>query len=363
MQTQNMTLMFVDIPTIGTIREQKGEEAAREYQQRCLALLGEVRKHFAGNLVRSIGGTLLCSFTDAGDAVEAAVRMQEAMVSSGLTEGGVQVRMGLHAGTVHVRAGNYSGEAVTMAARTVTLAKPGAIVATGAVFEQAGERAVRRFAAMKGQAVERLNLELYEVSWRPGGEADTDAAPLASDAVGSKRKTAPTRLRPLAAAGGVPVRRVALREVPVSEDAAPSVSPAAGDVPAAAEGVAPSAAPATSQPAGTPPAPSGNTLRLIWREKVLVVNRTTAVSMGRDNVNDIVLLVSTASRRHAEVCCRDGVFLVIDRSANGTFVYDDQGKEHYVHQAELALTESGAICPGCPQEEPGCEALLYWIAE
>ena len=88
-----------------------------------------------------------------------------------------------------------------------------------------------------------------------------------------------------------------------------------------------------------------------------------ARTVGRDNVNDIVLLVSTASRRHAEVCCRDGVFLVIDRSANGTFVYDDQGKEHYVHQAELALTESGAICPGCPQEEPGCEALLYWIAE
>ena len=29
-QTQNLTLMFVDIPTIGTIREQKGLGEARD---------------------------------------------------------------------------------------------------------------------------------------------------------------------------------------------------------------------------------------------------------------------------------------------------------------------------------------------
>lgn len=354
MQTQNVTLMFVDIPTIGTIREQKGEEAARECQQRCLALLGEVRKHFAGTLVRSIGGTLLCSFTDAGDAVEAAVRMQETMVSSGLVEGGVQVRMGLHAGTVHVRAGNYSGEAVTMAARTVTLAKPGAIVATSTVLEQAGERGGRRFTPMTGQAADRLNLELYEVVWRSAaGEVDPEAPPMPSDATGSKRKTAPTRLRPLAAAGGVSVRRVALREVPVSEAVTP-----------AGEGVAPAAVQGDAVAAVSASTPvSGNTLRLIWRERVLVADASTAITMGRDGSNDIVLQVTTASRRHAEVCCRGGAFVLIDRSANGTFVYDDQGKEHYVHQAEFALTESGAICPGCPQEEPGCEALLYWITD
>jgi adenylate cyclase len=164
-QTQNLTLMFVDIPTIGTIREQKGEGEARDCQQRCLALLGDVRKKYAGNLVRSIGGTLLCSFFDAGDAVDAAVGMQDAILESGLAASGVHIRMGLHCGPVHVRAGNYSGEVVTMAARMVTLAKPGCIVATGDVLEQAGERVERRFLALTGEAAERLHLDLYEVSW------------------------------------------------------------------------------------------------------------------------------------------------------------------------------------------------------
>ena len=55
--------------------------------------------------------------------------------------------------------------------------------------------------------------------------------------------------------------------------------------------------------------------------------------------------------------------MIVDHSANGTFIYDDMGEEYFVQNREAKLWESGAICPGCPQEEPGCEALLYWMAE
>jgi hypothetical protein len=396
-QTQNLTLMFVDIPTIGTIREQRGEAEARDCQQRCLALLGDIRKKYAGNLVRSIGGTLLCSFLDAGDAVDAAVGMQEAIVSSGLADSGVHVRMGLHCGPVHVRAGNYSGEVVTMAARMVTLAKPQCIVATGDVLEQAGERVERRFSPLTGEAAERLNLDLYEVAWREeaplpgGGEGDTGS--FRTDSPVSKRKTASSRLRPRATVSGMQVRKVvALREVrPAGEQDAGAASvsaPAALAVtpPSAATATPPSAATATqpgSAPAGPAPSlaatpaparpdaaapaapsqPRANRLCLIWREKILKVDGQTSVTMGRDPGSDVVLQVNTASRHHAEICCRNGQFLIVDRSANGTFIYDEKGEEYFVHQREARLAESGAICPGCPQEEAGCEALLYWMAD
>lgn len=370
LQTQNMTLMFVDIPTIGNIREQKGEDEARDCQQRCLTLLGDVRKKYAGNLVRSIGGTLLCSFVDAGDAVDAAIGMQEAIVSSGLAGSGVHVRMGLHSGAVHVRAGNYSGEVVTMAARMVTLAKPGCIVATGDVLEQAGERAALLFSPLGGEAAERLNLDLYEVSWRDGAQTEAESIPLQPDSLPSKRKTAVSQLRPRATVSGLPVRKIELREVTGPEVTPPEPPPAAPPQKPSAPVASPQSTAAVAEaltPPAPPPAaalvPRANRLCLIWREKVLLVDSKTSVTMGRDESNDIVLQVGTASRRHAEVCCRDGQFLVIDRSANGTFIYDEKGQEYFVHQREARLTESGAICPGCPQEEPGCEALLYWMAE
>ena len=351
-QTQNLALMFVDIPTIGTIREQKGEGEARDCQQRCLALLGDVRKKYAGTLVRSIGGTLLCSFSDAGDAVDAAVGMQEAILDGGLAISGVRIRMGLHCGPVHVRAGNYSGEVVTMAARMAALAKAGCIVATGDVLVQAGERVESRFVPLTGEAAERLNLDLYEVSWGPvapppAGEAEAKPS---QPNLRSKSKTVDLQRPSRATTASVPLRKITLREVnvPVEDSATP-----------------PAAAAAAAPVQGTTAAarPHANRLCLIWREKVLQVDGKTSVSMGRDAGNDIVLQGDTASRRHAEVCCRDGHFMIVDHSANGTFIYDDMGEEYFVQNREAKLWESGAICPGCPQEEPGCEALLYWMAE
>lgn len=375
-QTLNMTLVFVDIPGIGTIREQHGEDLARDCQQRCLALLGDVRKKHSGTLVRSIGGTLLCSFLEASDAVAAALGMQEAVATSGLTTQGIQIRLGLHTGIVHVRSGNYSGEAVTVAARMVTLAKPGSIVATEAVLVQAGDGLGRHFVRLTGEAAERLDLALFErVYPGPSGAGK----PAGGEAAASSGKALTAPLRPRSTAVGLPVRKVELREVDPVPDSAVELTPEA-TVPTGARApvATPSPAPATtSAPVFTPAVPSAVTppaagggglphhrrLCLIWREKVLLVDDKTSVTIGRDAASDIAVQVTTASRHHADVCCRNGVFLLVDHSANGTFLYDAQGQERFAHQCDTRLAESGAICPGCPQEEPGCEAILYWMAE
>ncbi|MBN2449798.1 MAG: FHA domain-containing protein [Lentisphaeria bacterium] len=359
LQTQNMTLMFVDIPSVGTIREARGEAEARDCQQRCLNLLGDVRRKYAGNLVRSIGGTLLCSFVDAGDAVDAAAGMQKAMVSSGLAAEGVSIRMGLHTGTVQIRGGNYSGEVVTTAARMITLAKPGCVVATAEVKEQAGERLLDLFVPLEGDAADRLNLALYEIQWRPDGNGahaeanETPSAEESGDPARSKRKTRhSSQQRVRFTTKGIAVRHVKLREIDATMDGAQARCET--------RPLQPAEPPQTT--AARPPLPPDAKLCLIWREKVLVVDATHIVRIGREPDNDVVLQISTASRHHAEVSFRDGLFVIADQSANGTFIYDEKGEEYFVRQGEARLWESGAICPGCPQEEPGCEALLYWMA-
>ena len=351
-QVQNLALVFVDIPTIGAIRERMGEAVARDCQQRSLALLGDVRKQYAGTLVRSIGGTLLCSFANAADAVSAGIAMHRAIVSGGLAEEGVLIRMGMHCGTVQIRGGNYSGEVVTSAARMVTLAKAGCIVATASIREQAGNNLAAAFVPLEGEAAARLNMELFEVKWK---SSDTDVELLVDEPppaeVRQRRKTRPKNLRPTDRAKPVPLKEIDLREIK-PEDETSKVSDET-------ETTEKESVPKKKR--GT--LPPDAKLCLIWREKVLVIDADNRVDMGREDACDIVLQVHTASRRHAEVFFRDGCFILSDASANGTFIYDEKGKEYFVHKGEAILGEMGAICPGCPQEEPGCEVLLYWMAE
>ena len=66
-------------------------------------------------------------------------------------------------------------------------------------------------------------------------------------------------------------------------------------------------------------------LTLIYRANIFVVNRVrTHLRMGRGDDNDIVVASLFASRLHARVEERDGQFVLIDLSSNGTFVLRDE---------------------------------------
>ncbi|MBT3376903.1 MAG: FHA domain-containing protein [Lentisphaerae bacterium] len=104
-------------------------------------------------------------------------------------------------------------------------------------------------------------------------------------------------------------------------------------------------------------------LCLIIHQKVILVDAGRPnVSMGRDESNDVIIGVHTASRRHAEVALRDGAFYLIDHSWNGTYVYDEVGYETLVHNSEVQITRSGVICPGCPGDVDGVEAIRFVLA-
>ena len=98
----------------------------------------------------------------------------------------------------------------------------------------------------------------------------------------------------------------------------------------------------------------GGTLKILDSSK-------PRLSLGREDGNDIVLHVETASRQHGEVQLRDGWFYYVDHSWNGTFIYDEDGTEHLVHHGEYRLRESGFICPGCPGDAEEVMPLRYKI--
>ncbi len=374
--SQDLTLMFVDIPTVSAIRDMEGELVVREFVDKCLALLGDIREKHNGELIRSVGSTLLCSFSQADDAVRAACDMQRVVAETDFrTITRATLRMGLHSGPVMMRGGSCTGEVVTTTARMVTIAKPGQVVSTEQVRSRTSPAVNKWFTPLAGAETmeKRLRVRLFDVGWRerlvseargqvvqPTQSETSEMIPMPAPDIREIRKQDTVKQEFTAGDEANPDWRAtsrrhnAVREMQERMAAQRAAGPA--DLPPA-ESIEKTKPPATWE------APvSSARLCLIWREKVLVLDaKNTSLSMGREESNDIILKVSTASRRHAEIRYRGGAFYLIDRSANGTFVYDETGRELYVEEAECKLGSSGAICPGCPQGQAECEALLFWV--
>jgi adenylate cyclase len=96
-----------------------------------------------------------------------------------------------------------------------------------------------------------------------------------------------------------------------------------------------------------------NCLYLTWRDLHIVVDgERPVVSVGREDYNDLVIKYAWISRTHASFENRKGVFVVTDKSTNGTFIYPSAAPPFYVNKGEQPLTGEGSIVFG-REREPG----------
>jgi class 3 adenylate cyclase len=74
--------------------------------------------------------------------------------------------------------------------------------------------------------------------------------------------------------------------------------------------------------------------------------QTSAITLGRDPQNDLVINDRRASRLHARIERRRDKFALIDASVNGTYVTIDGDREFLVHRQELLLQGKGRMSFG-----------------
>jgi adenylate cyclase len=67
------------------------------------------------------------------------------------------------------------------------------------------------------------------------------------------------------------------------------------------------------------------------------------LTIGRAEENDLVVRNPVVSRLHARIEHRNGRVVLIDQSANGTYVFADGGEQTYVHRDNHVLTGSGTL--------------------
>src|SRR5438045_4457340 len=89
-----------------------------------------------GRIFNTAGDSILADFASALDAVQCAVKVQEAIAKENADRPAAEpmrFRIGIHVGDIMVQGDNLFGDAVNIAARLEALAEPGGICVSGSV--------------------------------------------------------------------------------------------------------------------------------------------------------------------------------------------------------------------------------------
>src|SRR6516164_3872730 len=107
----------------------------------------------------------------------------------------------------------------------------------------------------------------------------------------------------------------------------------------------------------------GMRLRLRFDDRELVVDeRASNITIGRAEVNDVVIKGRLSSRLHARIVIGLSNFVLIDQSTNGTFVQTGDGEELFIRQDILQLKGEGMIGLGCVPEQ-GSQHTIHFTCE
>lgn len=88
-----------------------------------------------------------------------------------------------------------------------------------------------------------------------------------------------------------------------------------------------------------------------------------SLTLGRSSECDIHVDVKVASRMHACIEMRDGGFVLIDDSRNGTALEPAGGTHVILHESETILTGHGVLRLGTKVEEDAEDLVRYWVIE
>ena len=94
----------------------------------------------------------------------------------------------------------------------------------------------------------------------------------------------------------------------------------------------------------------------------VIDEKRPSVTIGRMDYNDTVINHSWVSRSHISIEYRKGIFMVADKSSNGTFIYPDHEDVKFIMKTEYLLIGSGYILLGMDKDsENDNEMIKYTV--
>ncbi len=136
---QHGIVLFADIARSTQIYEQLGDRLAQKLVDERISRLSETTRKNRGEVIKTIGDEVMCTFQQADDAICAAVEMNresDRRSRQGNPDSpSLQVAIGMHCGPLIRTSRDVFGDTVNVAARIVKLAKPRQILLTEPVAQ------------------------------------------------------------------------------------------------------------------------------------------------------------------------------------------------------------------------------------
>ncbi len=101
-------------------------------------------------------------------------------------------------------------------------------------------------------------------------------------------------------------------------------------------------------------------LMLEYRDRKLeLAPATQTFTIGRDERSSLVVDRELVSRSHANIEFRQGKFVLVDHSTNGTYLLLENGARFFVRREEFTLHDRGIICLGQAAAENNPDLIRY----
>ncbi len=147
-EEQTVAVLIADVCGSTPLYESSGNLKALDLIAECLDNISRVVEAEGGVVLRSKGDDVLCTFPSSDSAVRAASMMVDGQAGSPL-----EIHVGINYGPIVHDRGGIFGDVVNIAARMQSLAKPGEIITTEAVYEQLSDGMRRQVRLLDAQTV------------------------------------------------------------------------------------------------------------------------------------------------------------------------------------------------------------------
>ena len=188
------TIMDIDVVGFSTMSARDEEHALALLSARMTAAQALVRQH-RGRVFKLTGDGLLAEFASPVEAVRAALEIQEAMRAANdpaAPEDRMVLRVGVNLGDVVESGDDLLGDAVNVAARLESIAAPGGICVSAAVYEQIQGKLTLGAQDMGEQRVKNIPRPIHAYRLTLDGQP---AVPVAAGPASPASAAAPARRR------------------------------------------------------------------------------------------------------------------------------------------------------------------------
>lgn len=167
-QKKKLAILFADISGSTALYDQYGDVEARRLVARCLTMMAGVVNTYRGQLIKTLGDEIMCTFPSAEGALRAACEMHMAIKTDNLhSSHPLFIRVGFHYGEVLCEENDVYGDAVNVAARVTSITRTNQIMTTTAAVEALPRELLEKTrkimrAEFKGK---QEPFDIYQVSW------------------------------------------------------------------------------------------------------------------------------------------------------------------------------------------------------